>query len=248
MQGDWLDNQAVEHLFAKLKGGIVQTVAFLLALYFLVPRIFKTGQTVNSRFRAFLQTMRKLDDVVELLLALCENLTPAKLASLLRLEAEIGQTGFQGKLEEFEALLLLEVATRRASMSASGRAFYEADTRGHWTFASIGMARLLGCSVQDCLGLGWLAFVQDTDRARVVSSWFEAVQQERQFSCFFVFQRNSSDVVSVSASAIPVADGANKVLKYVGVINLIQSGATAKPLANLLPVDEGDSGPQPRLK
>lgn len=237
-QPGWFDNELVAQFLAKIKSQLVSWVVFLWGLYYLVPRLIRTFQQLRKNAREALETLRKFVSGVDLLSAFFEQLDLQKLENLVRLEREMGNTNFADKLREVELMLLCEANTRLTSMSVSGRAFWEADSKGNFTFVSIGFARLLSASPSDCKGKGWLAFVQDSDRARVLENWFEAVTQERQFHCFWAFNKATGDVLSVVGSASPVFDAQGKVFKFVGIVNLIQEG---KPVSV-------DSGPNEKLK
>jgi PAS domain-containing protein len=227
-QPGWFDNELVVQFLAKLKNQLVSWVVFLFGLYFVLPRVINSVRTSYQRTRAGLETFRKISEGFDLLAVLFERLDPEKLERLLKLEQEIGNASVVEKVQNLELLMLQEANTRLTSMSVSGRPFWEADAKGSFTFVSIGFARMLSASPADCMGKGWLAFVQDADRARVIENWFEAVTQERQFHCLWTFNSNTGGVIAVVGNASPVYDANRKVCKFVGIVNPFQEATVEK--------------------
>lgn len=220
----WYDGELVSQFLAKLKSQTLSWVVFIWGLYYLVPRAIRSLRKARESGREAIETLRTLIKGIDLLGTFFEQLDKEKLGNLVRLEREMGEGNVVEKLHEIELMLLCEVNTRRASMSLSGRAFWEADAEGAFTFVSPGFARLFAASQDDCIGNGWLAFIQDGDRQRVKESWFEAVKQVRQFHCFWGFTRSDGNVASVIGNASPVYDPRTKKFKFLGMVGVMQEG------------------------
>jgi PAS domain S-box-containing protein len=227
-QPGWFDNELVVQFLAKLKNQLVSWVVFLFGLYYVLPRVINSVRTSYQRTRAGLETFRKISDGFDLLGTFFERFSPVILENLLRLEREMGASGVMDKVQGLEALVVSEVNTRRALMSISDRPTWEADVAGEFTFVSSSFARMLSTSQEECLGKGWLGFVQEADQARVLENWINAAVQKRHFNCYWHFKTASNTLLSVNGKAVAVTDAQHKVFKFIGVINLLQEAAIEK--------------------
>ncbi|TAK00455.1 MAG: response regulator [Candidatus Manganitrophaceae bacterium] len=97
----------------------------------------------------------------------------------------------------------------RSLVASSPVGIFEIDTAGRCLYVNERAAELVGLSVDECLGFGWIQTLFGTDRSRVEESWREAIRAGRSFQEEYRFQREDSTIawVIVQVAAITNAEG-----------------------------------------
>ncbi len=95
---------------------------------------------------------------------------------------------------------------------------FQADAQGNCCFANPKCLQLMGLSEQAARGQGWLNALHPDDRQRIFSKWYEAVQQQRDFTAEHRFITPTGQVNWCSSSAIAIYDQSKAVIGYLGTI------------------------------
>jgi len=93
---------------------------------------------------------------------------------------------------------------------------WESDITGSCLAASDALAELMGCTVREILGYGWVNAVPEEERERVKADWDYAIQHHQAFSTRYHFVHSNGNKVLIHGQATPVRDGDGNIVRYIG--------------------------------
>lgn len=201
--------------------GFISVTAGLLA----IPR---TIRGVKKAAEIFTQIKRGLD-VAETFVAVAEKLTPDTIDRLVKMAEQFRPNGGDSmfdRLTRIEMQLLglqsrlnVNDASRRASMNASGLAYWESDAKGACVFATKKLADIIGVAPEDAHGDGWATNLHPEDSEEVYNAWRRAVEQQRAFTKTYRFVVGE-ETRTVQAQTKPIIVGED-VVGYTGILTPI---------------------------
>jgi hypothetical protein len=95
-------------------------------------------------------------------------------------------------------------AVWRADSESADHGEFRADKEGHQTFLNRWYTNELYCSSQDLLRDGWISYIAESDRNRVVTEWSSCVQFGRTFHSEFSYRRSDGVPIKVVCDAKPI--------------------------------------------
>ena len=91
------------------------------------------------------------------------------------------------------------------------------DKQGECQFVNEYLCKMLGLSVPDAQGFGWVRSLHPDDRERIVQEWKNSTHRKTFFSEEYRFQRPDGGVSWVSGTAVPRESEEGQILEYLGV-------------------------------
>ncbi len=95
---------------------------------------------------------------------------------------------------------------------------FHTDQTGATTYVNPMYCKISGLSVDEALGLGWVAAVHPEDRESLTKVWQESLSLNKSSLEYFRFVRRDGTIAWVMAQAIPEINAENHVVGYVGTI------------------------------
>lgn len=125
-----------------------------------------------------------------------------------------GGSSIKDAIGRIETRQMIEVQVRKALSNDSISGVWEASADGQLTYANRTFQRIVGRSLGDLEGWGWVNSVHPEDREKVLKEWKLALEQEREAQLNFrVLNEEPVPVVSVSH---PLRDRAGNLKGYIG--------------------------------
>ncbi len=123
-------------------------------------------------------------------------------------------------LRQRELITALGDTEERFSRMAGGLAvgIFEADTRGHCTYANQQACRISGLSSGDTLGSCWVRTLHEADRDRVINDWHQAHIENRDFRAEYRLMRPDGTARWVIGQISRVCGPDGQPVGYVGAI------------------------------
>ncbi len=136
----------------------------------------------------------------------------------------------QGNVEGFYALITdvseqkrvaeaLESSEQRFRSLAAGApaAVFEADAKGRLVYANRYWEGLVGLTIEEILGQGWVRMVHPDDIERVSETWREAVERGRACNVEWRARRRDGEVRWIVSRSKPILDEYDRVRGHVGM-------------------------------
>ena len=98
-----------------------------------------------------------------------------------------GGSSMKDQLNRLESDMALANERQRARMLDTPEMIFETDAEGHCVWVNRTYSKAVQRSLTELLGHGWVNGIAVHDRERVVSEWFKAVQEDREFEMEFDF-------------------------------------------------------------
>lgn len=125
-----------------------------------------------------------------------------------------GGSSIKDAIGRIETRQMIEVQVRKALSNDSISGVWEASADGQLTYANRTFQRIVGRSLGDLEGWGWVNSIHPEDREKVLKEWKLALEQEREARLNFrVLNEEPVSVVSVSH---PLRDRAGNLKGYIG--------------------------------
>ena len=105
---------------------------------------------------------------------------------------------------------------------------FQTDALGACMFVNDRWCELSGIGREAALGQGWLAAIHPDDRARVTSEWNAAIDERRDFSLEYRFQRPDGSVLWVAGTATPIDADDRSGDGYVGAVTDITAAVASR--------------------
>ena len=114
---------------------------------------------------------------------------------------------------------LRESEERFRSLSAcSPVGIFLTDTQGQCIYTNPRCQAIAGFTWEQSLGEGWAQSVYLEDRQRVLTEWYSAVRESREYSCEYRFQISQGIVRWVHSRSSPMVSDQGKLLGHVGTL------------------------------
>lgn len=126
---------------------------------------------------------------------------------------------FVAAVEALEVLAVEQAKTQTMVSlicALSDQPFWRTDSQGFLKFANSEYQRLVGRSMDELSGNGWVQVVHHAERHDVVSAWNEAVRHGRDFYSEFTIVHPVNGAMKARAKGFPVTDGRGAVVEYIG--------------------------------
>jgi PAS domain S-box-containing protein len=104
-------------------------------------------------------------------------------------------------------------------MNAHQIAVWEADKTGKFTWASNEFLNLLGLSLEQIKGNGWLVGISQEDRDLVFEEWGAAIAQERDF--YLTFSVGNNIPIKVLARGAFIKNAQGEINGFVGTLTRV---------------------------
>lgn len=132
------------------------------------------------------------------------------LAMLNRIEKEFRPNG-GGSMRDSLTRLEREVerlyAIKRVMIDLSNAAAFEADDKGHCTWASAAYMSLVGRPWADIAGDGWTIVIHQEDRDKVFGEWSKACDRSARFEMAYRYVTRTGQSIPVQVIAAPIPGG-----------------------------------------
>lgn len=145
-----------------------------------------------------------------------EQLSPNGGSSLLDSQKRI-----EKKQEHIEYVVLMQVDRNRLLSDVLGVIETEADDKGNLVYASRGYLQLVGRTIQEVLGNGWVTCVDPKDRETVFEEWQSCVSQKREFSMDVTLVSSLGESIKVHGKSKVVKNSTGDVIGHICIITKI---------------------------
>jgi PAS domain S-box-containing protein len=98
---------------------------------------------------------------------------------------------------------------------------FQSDEKGELIYVNRTICRMTGMTERELLGNGWLNCISETDRERVDKAWEYALANQIEFNATFDIVPLNNGVVTVSCTANPLRTIDNRLMGYMGLIDII---------------------------
>jgi PAS domain S-box-containing protein len=126
---------------------------------------------------------------------------------------------FVQAVEALEVLAVEQAKTQtlvNLICALSDQPFWRTDSQGFLKFANSEYQRMVGRSMDELSGNGWVQVVHHAERHEVVTAWNEAVRHGRDFYSEFTLVHPTQGPIKARAKGFPVTDGRGAVVEYIG--------------------------------
>lgn len=125
------------------------------------------------------------------------------------------------RITRIELALYTSIQKHRHLFSVQKLPYWESDATGACIHASEPLAAIMGLTVPEVLGNGWVTALHPDDRQRVFDEWEDAVEQKRAFIERYRFIHKDKSIAHVQGQALPVLDNLGRVTGFVGTLTPI---------------------------
>ncbi len=157
-----------------------------------------------------------------------ERLPSGRVAHLHSAYAPVANN--EGEVEGFYALItdvseqkrvaeaLASSEERFRSLAAGApAAVFEADAKGHLIYANRYWESMVGLTIEEILGQGWVRMVHPEDIERVSEAWRQAIDQGRECSVEWRARRGDGEVRWIVSRSKPIRDEYDRIRGHVGM-------------------------------
>ncbi len=116
----------------------------------------------------------------------------------------------------------------RALATVSPAGIYRTDTDGNHVYVNERWSEIVGLTLKEASGSGWIEGVHPDDRERVRGEWATATSQKASFRSEFRFQDRAGRITWVLAQALAIAEADADLSGYVGTITDINQRKLAE--------------------
>jgi PAS domain S-box-containing protein len=117
-----------------------------------------------------------------------------------------GGASLKDQMNRLECDMALANERQRARMLDTPEMIFETDEHGHCVWVNRTYANAVQRSLIDLLGYGWVNGIALKDRESVVSEWYKAVEEDREFEMEFDFQDAKGDHFPVTCRSYKMRD------------------------------------------
>lgn len=129
-----------------------------------------------------------------------------------------GGTSIKDKVDSVDRKLTLVSERQRASDVDSVKAKFETDPIGNCIWVNRTYARLVERTPSELMGHGWQNAIASVDRDLVVKNWYDAANEDREFTMDFNFETPSGELIPCRAKSYRMTDSGGKTVGYSGVV------------------------------
>lgn len=117
-----------------------------------------------------------------------------------------------------------EQRTKAVMNSNTDVGYFETNEKGECLWASRGYLRLVGRSLEDVTGNGWIGVIAPEDRKRVVEEWHDAVEQSRDFQAKYQMIGSDGQKIPVICVSSVMRNDAKLPVGHVGTVTILADG------------------------
>lgn len=202
---------ASEYLvFLKDFGIVMATITGLYSIYKIFREIYLKYRESQKKK---LQYWAKIDDIHSQWM---RNGGSSARDSLDRLEVTISE--IRNSIKHIQDSQTRKDKFLAAVLTTLHVGYWEADSQGHFTTASIELCNIMGRSEAEILGDNWTNCVAQRDRERVKKTWEESTALHKDFKESFKIKRRDGRELDVLATAYHLTNNENISLGFFGVL------------------------------
>ena len=117
-----------------------------------------------------------------------------------------GGSSMKDQLNRLESDMALANERQRARMLDTPEMIFETDADGHCVWVNRTYSKAVQRNFTELLGFGWVNGIAVGDRERVVSEWYKAVEENREFEIEFQFQDADGNAFPVTCRSYKMRD------------------------------------------
>jgi PAS domain S-box-containing protein len=164
----------------------------------------------------------ELSTVIVTLIAFFLRFINTKVKKILEQTTTNGGTSIRDQMNRIETSLQDLSLLVEAGHHLSPKPIFRTDSHGNFTWVNTAFTRLVGMSMDELKGLGWISAIDPADVQRVTIEWDAAVKDRRKFeSVMQIVNSISLQAKRVKIKAHPILKKDN-LLGYLGTIFLLE--------------------------
>lgn len=117
-----------------------------------------------------------------------------------------------------DAVNLIIAKQRARDNTTEHYGVFETDKNGQCVNANLAYLRLVGRTLEEVTGNGWINCIHPDDRVTVRDQWAESVQDNRDFEMEYKMMHENGSVFNVIGRAVVMKDNAGRAYGYYGTI------------------------------
>jgi PAS domain S-box-containing protein len=133
-----------------------------------------------------------------------------------------GGSSLRDTIDRIDKNVKILDSRQKVMMVSTGKAWFEADIHGKYTYVCRNWTELTGLSLVEARGNGWVLGVHPDDRVKVFEEWEQAVEQDREFLMNYRYVDRKGHSTMCEVHGYPYRDG-DVTSGYVGVISVLDS-------------------------
>lgn len=129
-----------------------------------------------------------------------------------------GGSSIYDVISRIEKSVSLSSERQRAILADNEYAVFETDADGNFIWVNRTYVRWVQRSMGELVGHGWVNGIHHQDRDKMVSDWYDAVQENREYTGKFRLTTPSGVVHEVACNSYKMTDSRGKILGYLGLV------------------------------
>lgn len=110
---------------------------------------------------------------------------------------------------------------------------FRTDAQGNCVYVNDRSCQIIGLSSEAALGQGWNNRLHEDDRERVISEWYQSVQEERPFKLEYRFKRPDGSISWVFGQSVAERNTDGEIIGFVGTVTDISDRKAAEAALKL---------------
>ena len=131
-----------------------------------------------------------------------------------------GGSSIKDDVKEIRQEIIIVRERQRALAADGAEAIFETDATGNYIWVNRTYTRLVGRDISEVLGHGWQNTIAPEDQERVITEWYKAVKEHREFSDTFDYVRTSGTRITCKVRSIKLTHKGT-LLGYIGRVSTI---------------------------
>lgn len=191
-----------------LAGVIVRKIYIRISnSYFLIRTFLEHGVEVPKKVDEMAAKMDALD---------------AKVIDVIKEVKPNGGSSLRDAVARIEMNQYISDQQRRALLNLAPVPAFESDSTGECIWANRAYLRVVGKSLEEVLGFGWINHIAPNDQEVVRARWIEAIKDGRDFVLDYHILTVTGAAQLVHGQAFPIRDIKNQVIGYNGTMEARQ--------------------------
>lgn len=216
-----MDSLSSVLLILQIVGAIIAIVGSIWGVLYSFGRfIFKPLKRIYNEFESFNLILNNLSDDVIRLKHAHEHAILPMIESFHREFSTNGGKSIKDQITRIDDnTRLSELRSKLIATTLITSGSFECDAHGNWTWANKALADLFGLSLEEMLGNGWLAAVQEHDRMDIWDNWKNAILNNIPYEgVFTIINRKTRKSFQCRANAFQHKAVDGRILGYYGTI------------------------------
>lgn len=127
-----------------------------------------------------------------------------------------GGTSIKDRIERMDTGLSLVQEIQQAMAADTEAVLFRTDPNGDCVWVNRTYTRTVGRDLSEILGHGWQNAIAQVDRERVVTEWYKAVEENREFILDYNFETPEGEKTLVRGRGYKLVDSKGDLLGYWG--------------------------------